>query len=310
MPDVTTTAPLDEVRGLVDERTRYEGWLTALETRRATTPAHVLERVRADYEGRLRHVMDTLQTHVGALRADEAALSGHHDEQVRVLADRRDTLAEVELRTLVGEFPADEGERQRQAVEGEIVALESTIASASGRLADLRGLMGRVLPEPAPQPAGPPVGAGGGEAGSATPASGGATVPGAGVAAGTDPLGLDAARAALGDQESSGYAPRGYVTPPSGYGASGFATPPRGLEGAGEGRGGGTPPYAGQSFADAALTGNAGGYGTAAAGGAGGGTSAPGMPTQEKTLKCPDCGAMNFPTEWYCEKCGGELAAL
>ena len=31
---------------------------------------------------------------------------------------------------------------------------------------------------------------------------------------------------------------------------------------------------------------------------------------QQKTLKCPECGAMNYPTEWYCERCGGELATL
>ena len=31
---------------------------------------------------------------------------------------------------------------------------------------------------------------------------------------------------------------------------------------------------------------------------------------RHKTLKCNDCGAMNFPTEWYCERCGAELAAL
>jgi uncharacterized OB-fold protein len=45
---------------------------------------------------------------------------------------------------------------------------------------------------------------------------------------------------------------------------------------------------------------------------AGFGTPAVGMGgiTQEKTLRCPDCGANNLPTEWYCEKCGGELAAL
>jgi hypothetical protein len=33
-------------------------------------------------------------------------------------------------------------------------------------------------------------------------------------------------------------------------------------------------------------------------------------PEQTKTLKCTECGTMNFPTEWYCERCGGELAAL
>ncbi len=31
---------------------------------------------------------------------------------------------------------------------------------------------------------------------------------------------------------------------------------------------------------------------------------------QPKTLKCVECGAMNYPTEWYCERCGAELASL
>lgn len=31
---------------------------------------------------------------------------------------------------------------------------------------------------------------------------------------------------------------------------------------------------------------------------------------QQKSLKCADCGTMNFPTDWYCERCGAELASL
>ncbi len=31
---------------------------------------------------------------------------------------------------------------------------------------------------------------------------------------------------------------------------------------------------------------------------------------QLKTLRCTECGTMNLPTEWYCERCGGELAAF
>ena len=30
----------------------------------------------------------------------------------------------------------------------------------------------------------------------------------------------------------------------------------------------------------------------------------------EKTLKCKDCGSLNRPTDWYCERCGAELAAV
>ena len=31
---------------------------------------------------------------------------------------------------------------------------------------------------------------------------------------------------------------------------------------------------------------------------------------QAKTLKCGECGELNRPTEWYCERCGAELASL
>jgi hypothetical protein len=39
----------------------------------------------------------------------------------------------------------------------------------------------------------------------------------------------------------------------------------------------------------------------------GGKTGAPGM---AKTLKCGECGTLNRPTEWYCERCGAELAGV
>ena len=49
---------------------------------------------------------------------------------------------------------------------------------------------------------------------------------------------------------------------------------------------------------------------SAAAAHAGGqGSGAPAHEPQ-KTLRCTECGTMNLPTEWYCERCGGELAAF
>jgi hypothetical protein len=37
---------------------------------------------------------------------------------------------------------------------------------------------------------------------------------------------------------------------------------------------------------------------------------APGTDAPQKTLRCTECGTMNLPTEWYCERCGGELATF
>lgn len=41
-----------------------------------------------------------------------------------------------------------------------------------------------------------------------------------------------------------------------------------------------------------------------------GSTRSSGQSEQQKTLRCTECSTMNLPTEWYCERCGGELAAF
>jgi hypothetical protein len=41
-----------------------------------------------------------------------------------------------------------------------------------------------------------------------------------------------------------------------------------------------------------------------------GGKERPSQQAAPKTLKCGECGTLNRPTEWYCERCGAELAAL
>ncbi len=276
--------PLDDIRTLVDERTRYEGWLQALDGRRAMTPAHVLDRVRQDYAGRLDRVTSQLAAHVAPLRAHEDALTQQHQAVEQRLGEERDGLAEIELRTLVGEYPADEGEQRRSGAAQAIAALERELGGAAAALADVRGLVTRVSPPPAvtapatsdaPEAAGhaaaePAASSDGTETDSAAHAASAAAPP-------SEPVGseggafdhgaVDAARVALGDRQPS-------LTP---------------------------------AFTDAIRTGAPGSYGL------GGGrpqSPEPAAAGQEKTLRCQDCGALNYPTEWYCEKCGGELAAL
>ena len=35
-----------------------------------------------------------------------------------------------------------------------------------------------------------------------------------------------------------------------------------------------------------------------------------GVGATQKTLRCTECGTLNLPTEWYCERCGSELASF
>ncbi len=280
-----TTPPLDEIRGLVAERSRFESWLSTLEARRSATPAHVFDRVWQDYDGRRQRVADTLTGHLGALQAAESGLAGRHDELSRALDERRDALAEVELRALVGEFDEQEGAGRREEVLSAIGELERESGVIGGELAEVRDLTAQVRgPEAAP-----------------------ARVPEAPPAPAADAIASPAAPAQqqVGDVDGALYAgdtrAEQHFAPPVLTGGA----PALGMEAQSAGRDSyGTPTFAaGQGLAEAAIgvpTVNAQ-SGDAAFGTAG---------AAQKTLKCQECGAMNYPTEWYCERCGGELAAL
>ncbi len=282
-----TTLPLDEIRGLVAERTRFETWLGTLEARRSATPAHVFERVWQDYDGRRQKAAEALREHLQALQDEETRLAGRHEDVTRTLGERRDAMAEVELRALVGEFDEDEGARLRGEVEAAIAELEREIEGVGSELADVRGLVTQVRgreaepaaaepPEPVPVESLAPD-----AAAPATETVGEPAITGVGAAPSDAAAGrfgsADAQRfptptdgLMVGESRDSGV---GRETPTTGFAAQGLTQAARGV------------PTARQD--DAAV-------GTAT----------------QKTLRCQECGAMNYPTEWYCERCGGELAAL
>lgn len=307
-----TRAPLDEIRQLADERGRYEGWLRALAERRESTPARVYDRVQQDYDARLARVLATLAAHADVLRDDETALAERHGQEVRLLEEQRDALAEIELRALVGEYDEPHATRMRAEAEQAIAAREGEAGRMDAELREVRTLLERATPATAGSAASgtvasdaatpeafasdrpaaaaaPPVGG---------PADGGAPSHHQSVA---EPSRTSGARVADDDsmpeadqwaarapttgaaRDTTGFAPPGHV---------GRDTP---IQSA--------PAYAGQGFADAALD-------AGPRPGAGGAGDTPEGVAAQKTLRCQDCGEMNYPTEWYCERCGGELAAL
>lgn len=279
-----TTLPLDEIRGLVAERTRFETWLGTLEARRSATPPHVFERVWQDYDGRRQTAAEALRQHLQALQDEEARLAGRHEDVTRSLGERRDAMAEVELRALVGEFDEDEGARLRGEVEQAIAQLEREIEGVGSELADVRGLVGQVRGSDAEAERAPsveqPAEA---SAPAASPREPGADATPEPAVTGVGAAPADAAAGRFGSADDQRFATPsdalmvgesvGRETPTTGFAAQGLTQAARGV------------PTARQD--DPAV-------GTAT----------------QKTLRCQECGAMNFPTEWYCERCGGELAAL
>jgi len=335
---------LSQVPALLEERRKYEGWITALEARRDSTPQHVYERVRDDYRRRLKRVEDQLASFRDALDAERGDIEGRlseirHDEEARI-----DERAELDLRVQVGELSAaDAGSAFRtlddslRKLSTERETLETKLASLA-KLLEGHGPAERVVPEPAPSS--PP----------RESVSRAADVSFDEMAFLSSVVETNQA-AAEQTTQAPPPAPRTDPPPPVEVAPPREASPPppaapapaapapaaeaqtrevQSLAPRDEGGAalltgvtGKAPNATHEATASEALlndltSGNATHRSEtpplSSKRQAPGATPLSVRPTvtaeQPKTLKCTECGAMNYPTEWYCERCGAELAAL
>ena len=243
------------IERLLEERRQYEAWLARIRATADSAPEHVRTRVKADYEARLKAVLEELKSHADAARQ----LIAQRKETLRELQKKEkaaaERLAETELRHEVGEYDEAQWTQVHKdaladlgAVRDELMDIERDIT----RLAELDAL---AKDKPAAVPAPPSLG---------VPAELTLTPSSAPKAPEKRKTPMDelAFLKSVGDDDRS----------PS----------PRRASGA---------QYQIDENATPEAPAN---------------ENAP----VEKTLKCRDCGTMNVATEWYCESCGAELAAL
>jgi hypothetical protein len=154
------------VERLLEERGQYEGWLARLaDPGAAAVPAHVVERVKADYRSRLDNVIRQLSCYEGELEITLAETEVRRDDLVTQRNSRAEILAEAELRHQVGEY--DQGKFAELSAEqtAALAQLGEEIAAAErdiGRFEEILGLIAVALPEvpadpPAPAAVVPPV---------------------------------------------------------------------------------------------------------------------------------------------------------
>src|SRR6476659_2141193 len=91
------------IEKLLQDRSQYEQWLARLASA-GNAPDAVRERVRTDYEARLRSVMDELRTHGDTIKADLERFRSSETELARQEAAAQERIAEAEIRHAVGEF--------------------------------------------------------------------------------------------------------------------------------------------------------------------------------------------------------------
>ncbi len=268
------------IEKLLQERNQYEQWLARLSEAGSSAPDAVRQRVRTDYEARLQAVMDELRTHIDTVNADLERFRTAESELQGRESEAQERIAEAEVRHAVGEFEesrwqeiSDESNRVLNEIREELLQVRAEIT----RLAEVQGVISappaeEVLePEPEPEPA---------------PSE-------------PEPV----AEVASPELAAPPEAPR-FVPPAAPATAAAGGPPGDELAFLKSVTGGDTGIRPRQSGGHAAQTEVASPPAAAAA------AAKAAAPVQAKTLKCGECGTLNRPTEWYCERCGAELAAL
>ena len=279
---------LEALNGLLKERQRYEEWLAALEAKRATTSESVYDRVHADYQVRLRDVSAKLAARAGELRETIDSLTARLEELTRQELQQREARQEAELRAAVGEYTQKQWKEIGGAWDNELARLTKDKNALEAQVNELNRIFTLTMKERA-QTAVTPGSAPGQQR---QPASGTPISPVVPRPAVPEPPTLNPpsrfSQPATSPPAAQGTHPGGANAPRSPFDQFPVLRP----------QGGASPaPSQTTAIATPPKVPQAGRPNDARS-------------EQHKTLKCPECGASNYPTEWYCERCGGELATM
>lgn len=284
---------LELLRGLLAERQQFEQWLAALAKKRPDTPEQVYMRVHEDYQSRLNSVLDQLQGHTQDLQSSMSELATQLAEVTVRETTRREAQQEAELRAAVGEYSAEKWTEMSRDAESELRKISQERSGIESQLAELSGILeltqGRTPAADLLQPRGVPASS---PASSTGQESRRPNTYSEAVAISQPPKPVEAPPT-LEEVRQDTPAPAHAEVPPP---ATATVT-------AGEGEKAEQVKFPNWTESDKSQA-----QATSAAQAKS--KTAPVRPESDKTLKCQECAAMNFPTEWYCEKCGSELATL
>ncbi|HKP74420.1 MAG TPA: hypothetical protein VJT67_02705 [Longimicrobiaceae bacterium] len=152
------TSGSDGVHELVQQRDQLRAWIAKLDEVQSAAPSRVTERVRADYQDRLRRVTEDLSAHGEEIRRALDEVRGRLAEAEERRGHAADALEEMRLRHLIGELDEGAWEQARQPLEAESSGAEQAVEQARAEVERLSTLADEIdagsrEPEPEPEPA-------------------------------------------------------------------------------------------------------------------------------------------------------------
>ncbi len=148
---LATDAP-SAVETLTRRRAQLQDWLGRLGEVGSGVPGHVTDRVRRDYEDRLRAVTQELSEHRDALTAELDDRRTELEDADARRAAAADDLEEARLRHLIGELEEGAWEDRRPELESSLSAAEAQASGIRAEVERLDALL-REMPGAAPEPA-------------------------------------------------------------------------------------------------------------------------------------------------------------
>jgi hypothetical protein len=302
-----------DIKRLLDEQRQVAQWLERLDMAADKTPDQVRHKVRADYAKRRDAIVEELQGMRAELTAALEEQQKARDELASQEAAVSERMAEAELRHTVGEFGEAKWSELRSGILESLVKIREELKGVEEEIAGIEEVMGVVdagepepeTPEPPEAPPAvidemPPAIKELSSEHSAEPAAEPATPAGSGKrdSSATPAEGFDELAFLRSVTEEEERRPRTSRVSGTLHRVStpDLASPVPVDEAA-------APPVDSTTRSERASLVGAEGVGP---------VTEQDRPSKgsAKTVTCGECGAQNLPTEWYCERCGAELAAL
>ena len=308
---------ITEIEGLLAVRQQVTGWLDRLDAAGSRAPESVRTKVRADYRARLGQVVAQLGTHADLIASTLEGLRAQAKEYLQSRTEEYEIRSEAELRHTVGEYTDDEWQLVELESSGKIEGFDQELGRLAGEISRLEEVQALIMPAPGRTVAAPPA--------AAAPER-----EEIHVTHGLDmemppmlpePMGEQPALSLVRDEapapprpEAPRFVPRPGSPKPR-ESAPARAIPfPASPQQATQATQTGTPTDELAFLRSVTLDSAPASARPASHPATPGPTPAEreerASQTVARTLKCGECGSLNRPTEWYCERCGAELAAL